>query len=55
MYCVLVAFKDTLFAQTQLKIASMDMLALLNKRDGFESDKRTVVSSANDKICSVVL
>ena len=26
MYCVLVAFKDSLFAQNQLKIASMDVL-----------------------------
>ena len=55
MYYVLVAFKDNLFAQNQLKIASMDVLALLNKRDGFESDKKTVLSSANDKIFSVVL
>ena len=31
-----------------------DVLALLNKRDGFESEKKTV-SSANDKIFSVVL
>ena len=54
-YCVLVAFKDSLLAQNQLKIASMDVLALLNKRDGLESDKKTVVSSANDKILSVVL
>ena len=56
MYCVLVAFRDSLFAQNQLKMASMDVLALLNKRDGSESDKKTVVSSAklNDKIFSVV-
>ena len=33
----------------------MDELAVLNKRDGLESDKKTVVSSANDKIFSVVL
>ena len=55
MYCALVAFKDSLFAQNQLKIVSMDVLALLNNRDGFESDKKTVESSANDKIFSVVL
>ena len=55
MYCVLVAFKDSLLAQSQLKIASMDVLALLNKRDGLESDKKMAVSSANDKIFSVVL
>ena len=27
MYCVLVAFKDSLFAHNQLQIASMDVLA----------------------------
>ena len=55
MHCDLVAFRDNLFAQNQLKMASNDVLALLNKRDGLESDKKTVVSSANDKIFSVVL
>ena len=33
MYCVLVAFKDSLFAQNQLKIASMDVLALLVRQE----------------------
>ena len=31
------------------------MLALLNQRDGSESDKKTVVLFINDKICLVVL
>ena len=55
MYYLLVAFRDSLFSQNQLKMVTMGVLALLNKRDDLESDKKTVVSSANDKIFSVVL
>jgi len=54
MYCVLVALRDSLFAQNQLKIASRLRFALLNKLIGLESNRKTVVSSANDTIFSVV-
>lgn len=36
-------------------MASKDVFALLNKFVESESDKKTVVSSANDKIFSLVL
>ena len=54
MSCILVALRDNLFAQNQLKIASRLRFALLNKLIGLESDRKTVVSSANDTIFSVV-
>ena len=54
MYCVLIVLRDSLFAQNQLKIASRLRFALLNKLIGIESDRKTVVSSANDTIFSVV-
>ena len=49
------AFKDNLLAQNQLNTASSDLFALLNNRIGSESERNTVVSSANDNIFSVVL
>ena len=54
MHCVLVALRDNLFAQNQLKIASRLRFALLNKLIGLESDRKTMLSSANDTIFSVV-
>ncbi len=36
-------------------MASKDLFALLNKLAGSESDRKTVVSSAKDKMFSVVL
>jgi len=54
MYCVLVALRDSLFVQNRLKIASRLRFGLLNKLTGLESDRKTVVSSANDTIFSVV-
>ena len=50
MHCVLVALRDSLFAQNQLKIASRLRFVLLNKLIGLELDRKTVVSSANDII-----
>ena len=40
MYCVLVVYRDRLFAQNQLQMAPMEVLALVNKRLVSESDKK---------------
>jgi len=52
---IFVAFKANLFTQNQLKIASKDEFALLNRIAESASERNTVMSSAKDKIFSVVL
>ena len=54
IYYVFFALRANLFAQNQSKRSCMEVLARWNKRLRFESERNKVVSSAKERIFSLV-